>query len=335
MAKKRITLGDIAKELKVSVGLVSLVLSGKAKENRIGEEMTKKVIAKAAEMGYRANVMARGLRTGKSGIIGIAVADIANPYFGKMARYIENEASKLGYQVMFGSSDEDADKLNSILNVFQSRQVDAMIVVPVENSESCLKNINEHVPTVFIDRECEGLGEDVVCTDNFSGAVQLNNVLLKEGYRKIAAFVYNLKLSNNNERIRGYVESLNAHDKNSSPIVFEIDFQNVQKELKKALDKAIDMGCDALFFANNSLGIQSLKILRSIDELLASELGMVSFDNPEAFQISNPTITCFEQPIEEMCKKAVSVVSAKINENEDLAPVRTLLPGKLIIRDSQ
>lgn len=333
MAKKRITLGDIAKELNVSVGLVSLVLSGKAKENRIGDEMAKKVIAKAAEMRYRANVMARGLRTGKSGIIGLALADIANPYFGKMARHIENEASKLGYQVMFGSSDEDADKLNSILNVFQSRQVDALIVVPVENSKSCLVAMGDHpIPTVLIDRECEDLEEDVVCTDNYEGGVQLNKVLLNEGYKKIAAFVYTLNLSNNKERIRGYVESLKA---GMEPIIYEIDYEDMQVSLDKAINDAIEKGCDALFFANNSLGIHSLKILRAIDELLPSELGIVSFDNPEAFQISNPRITCYEQPIEEMCKKAVSVVAAKIDGKEVRKPEMTLLAGKLIIRDSQ
>lgn len=332
MAKKRTTLGDIAKELNVSVALISLVLSGKAKENRIGDEMTKKVIAKAEEMGYRVNVMARGLRTGKSGIIGLAVADIANPYFGKMARHIENEASKLGYQVMFGSSDEDAGKLNSILNVFQSRQVDAVIVVPVENSEKCLKNLNEHVPTIFIDRECIGIEEDVVCTDNYDGSIKLNNVLIKEGYKKVAAFVYNLNLSNNNERIRGYVESL---PDNCIPIIYEIEFGNVQSSLQQALQSAIENGCDALFFANNSLGIQSFKLLRQIDKLLPSELGMVSFDNPEAFQISNPTITCFEQPMEEICMKAVSILANKIEGKESSKVQRILLKGKLIVRDSQ
>lgn len=332
MAKKRITLGDIAKELNVSVGLISLVLSGKAKENRIGDVLTKKVIAKAEEMGYRANVMARGLRTGKSGIIGLAVADIANPFFGRMARHIENEASKLGYQVMFGSSDEDASKLNSILNVFQSRQVDAMIVVPVENSEKCLKNLNEHVPTIFIDRECIGIEEDVVCTDNYDGSIKLNNVLIKEGYKKIAAFVYNLNLSNNKERIRGYVESLPL---DIEPIIYEIEFSDVKTSLDKALRNAIDKGCDAFFFANNSLGIQSFKLLREIDELLPSELGMVSFDNPEAFQISNPAITCFEQPMEEICMKAVSILADKIEGKETGKVQRVFLKGKLIVRDSQ
>lgn len=335
MAKKRITLSDIARELNVSVGLVSLVLSGKGKENRIGEDITKKVIAKASEMGYQVNVMARGLRTGKSGIIGLVVADIANPYFGRMARSVENEAAKLGYQVMFASSDEDPEKLSSILNVFRSRQVDGLLVVPVENSSECIKGINSLVPTVFVDRLCDGLDEDVVCTNNSDGAIQLTNVLINKGYKKIAAFVYNLQLSNNKERIEGYKEALLCSDNiTQEPMVFEIDFENVKENLRQALNSALEQGCDALFFANNNLGIESLKILREKDDKLPFDLGIVSFDNPEAFQVSNPTVTCFEQSVEQICTQAISILTQKIEKEFVADSASYYVSGRLIMRES-
>ena len=92
----------------------------------------------------------------------------------------------------------------------------------------------------------------------------------------------------------------------------QIMVKNVQSTLEKALNQALDEGCDALFFAKNSLGIQSLKILRSIDKRLPSELGIVSFDNPEVFQISDPAITCYEQPMEQMCEVVISLLAARI-----------------------
>ena len=332
----RIKLTDIARELNTSVGTVSLVLSGKAKQNRIGDEMAKKVIAKAKEMGYQVNIMARSLRTGRSGIIGLAVADIANPYFGRMARFIENEASKFGYQVMFGSSDEDSGKLSSILNTFHSRQVDGLIVVPVENFEPDPGIMsNSAIPTVFVDRGCGNLQTDQVCTNNFEGAVQLNTVLLNKGYKKIAAFVYNLQLSNFVERIEGYKDALKNAKKDISPRVFRIGFNNVEQELKKALQEALKEGCDGLYFVNNSLGILSLKILSKLDANLLSKLGMVSFDNPEVFDLSTPRVTCWEQPVEEMSKKAVEILLAKINNESSNEHQQLRLQGKLILRDSQ
>lgn len=337
MAKKRVKLVDIAKELDVSVGLVSIVLSGKNKENRISDTLTQKVIAKANEMGYQKNKLARGLRTGKSGIIGLAVADIANPYFGKMARFIENEASKLGYQVMFGSCDEDSEKLNDLIDVFLSRQVDAMLIVPVNNSEKYLLALQEQpIPFVFLDRYCEGVNEDAVMTDNFEGGYQLSNVLVNKGYKKIAAFVYDTGLTNNKERIKGYISALkNANMYNDSEdLVFEIGFKHLETRLESALNAAIKKGCDALFFANNNLGIQSLKYFNRMNIKLPQDLGIVSFDNPESFQISKPGVTCFEQPIEHMCTKAISILFNKIDgglsEKKDLV----LLPGNLIIRES-
>ncbi len=336
MTTKRIKLSDIARELNVSVGTVSLVLSGKAKQHRIGEEMAKKVIAKADELDYQANIMARSLRTGKSGIIGLAVADIANPYFGRMARYIENEASNMGYQVMFGSSDEDSNKLSSILNTFHSRQVDGIIVVPVENCELVggMSN-NDTIPTVLIDRECNNLQTDLVCTNNFDGAVQLNEVLLKKGYKKIAAFVYNLRLSNFEERLNGYKKAIKNVEGTFNPIVFSIDFNNVEENLVKALEEALKIRCDGLFFVNNSLGILSLKIMRKRYKKLLTKIGMVSFDNPEVFDLSTPRITCWEQPVEEMSKKAVELLVGKINNKNEDKCQQIKLKGKLILRDFQ
>ncbi len=209
MSLKKVKLVDIAKEMNVSVGLVSLVLSGKAKESRISEGLAKKVALKAKQMGYQANALARGLRTGKSYIIGLIVADIANPYFGKMARQIENEASKLGYQVMFSSSDEDGVKQEELVSMFLSRQVDGMIIVPVANSEKLFSELqSQSVPFVFIDRYCEGINQDFVTTDNFEGAVELTNQLIEKGYKKIASLVYDIDNTNNIDRIRGYESAL-------------------------------------------------------------------------------------------------------------------------------
>ncbi|WP_439185368.1 LacI family DNA-binding transcriptional regulator [Carboxylicivirga taeanensis] len=338
MAKSRVKLVDIAQALNVSVGLVSSVLSGKSKENRISEGLTKKVIEKANEMGYQANQMARGLRTGKSGIIGIVVADIANPYFGKMARYIENEASKLGYQVMFGSSDEDANKLKSIVNLFISRQVDGLIIVPVNGSEEYLRKLKKQaIPFVFIDRYCENVEAETICTDNFEGGYQLTNLLVAKGCKKIAAFVYDTNVTNNIERIKGYEACLiNAGmDTDKEPLVYEVGFKHMEQRLESSMKLALKNNCDAFFFANNALGVHCVKFFNEISKVnIPEDLKIVSFDNPEAFQVSVPSITCYEQPVEQMSARAVKVLFQRIS-NTLVGQNRTyLLPGTLIVRNS-
>jgi LacI family transcriptional regulator len=80
-------------------------------------------------MNYKPNLIARSLRYGSTQTIGLIVADIANPFFSSMARYIEDEASKSGYTVIIGSSDENCEKSDILVNTLLNRQVDGFIIV--------------------------------------------------------------------------------------------------------------------------------------------------------------------------------------------------------------
>ncbi len=337
MPSNQVKLIDIARKLDVSVGLVSIVLSGKSKERRISNELTKKVIETAKELGYMPNQLARGLRTGKSGILGLLVADIANPFFGTMARYIENEAAKLGYQVLFGSSDENPEKLEDLINVFISRQVDGMIIVPVNKSENYLSSLQKQsIPFVFIDRYCSGFDAHAVVSDNYDGAYQLTSLLIDKGYKKIANLVYNIQLSNIIDRINGYTSALENAGLNDpdEDLVFKVGFDQLDARLDTVLKQITEKGCDSIFFANNNLGIQSLKFIDTYGLSIPKDIGIVSFDNPEAFHVVKPGITCFEQPIELMCKQAITVLQEKILGKKEIEPALISLPGKLIMRES-
>ncbi|MFA6590207.1 MAG: LacI family DNA-binding transcriptional regulator, partial [Bacteroidales bacterium] len=128
--KKKVSLKDIAQAVGVSSALVSMVLNGKAKQYGIGEEATRKVLAKAKELNYQPNIMARGLRSGKSHLLGLVVADISNPFFAILAREIERAASERGYTVIYGSSDEQPGHLCTLMNTLANQGVDGIIVVP-------------------------------------------------------------------------------------------------------------------------------------------------------------------------------------------------------------
>ena len=102
--KRKPSLKDIAKEVGVSIPLVSYVLSDKGKENRVSEQTAKRIREVAAAMNYQPNLSARSLKTNKTRTIGLIVADISNPFFATLARIIEDEADTRNYTVIFGSS---------------------------------------------------------------------------------------------------------------------------------------------------------------------------------------------------------------------------------------
>lgn len=336
MALKQVKLTDIARELNVSAGLVSLVLSGKAKDNRISDTVARKVLDKAREMGYQTNQLARGLRTGKSGIIGLIVADIANPFFGEMARFIENEASKIGYHVMFGSSDEDPDKLGELIKVFLSRQVDAIVVVPVKDCEEHLRELlDQALPVVFIDRYYEGVDADVICADNYDGGYQLTDLLLKKGRRNIAAFTLDRQITNNIGRIEGYKAALGDYGiKEVEERIFTIGYEDLELKLKPVLKGLMNNKCEGIFFANNSIAIRSLQLFKEMEVVVPQDIAIGSFDNPEAFQVSSPGITCYQQPMELICIKTLDLISKRLNGNVEKSPTVKMYKGEMIHRES-
>ena len=135
---KKVSLKDIAEAAGVSTALVSFVLNGKKKEYRVGEETAKRILKIAQEMNYQPNIAAKSLRSGRTKTIGVVVSDISNPFFSQLARILEDEATKRGYTVLFGSSDEDTEKMDRVVSNLIIKGVDGLIIVPCENSENPL-----------------------------------------------------------------------------------------------------------------------------------------------------------------------------------------------------
>ena len=164
---KKVSLKDIAQKVGVSTALVSYVLNNK-KQGRISKAVAQKIRDAALQMNYRANQIAKSLKTNKTQTIGLIVADIANPFFSGLARIIEDEADKTNYTVIFGSSDENAEKSLKLIDTFINRQVDGLILAAGENGEGHIKYLQQQeVPLVLIDRYFPGINNSYIALDNY------------------------------------------------------------------------------------------------------------------------------------------------------------------------
>ena len=200
---KRTSLKDIAKREGVSVALVSYILNGKEKEMRIGAEVVKKVLQAAEEMNYIPNQIARSLRIGSTKTIGLVVADISNPFFGQLARIVEDEAIKMGYTVIFGSSDEDELKSGLVLNTFLNRQVDGYIIVPSEGSVKQISSLlRRKRPVVLVDRYFPEISCSHIVLNNYQATYDAAAYLINKGYKRIALVAYKTSLIHMKERVR-------------------------------------------------------------------------------------------------------------------------------------
>src|SRR5438128_2703049 len=104
--KKPLRLTEIAAHLGVSMATISLVLNGKAKQGRISAAVAQRVLAYVAEVGYKPNQSAQSLRTGRTGLIGLVVENTANPATALLESLLEEQAFRLGYQLIKGSTNE-------------------------------------------------------------------------------------------------------------------------------------------------------------------------------------------------------------------------------------
>ncbi|MEN8119296.1 MAG: LacI family DNA-binding transcriptional regulator [Bacteroidota bacterium] len=335
MVKKKVKLSDIASKLGVSVSLVSFVMSGKWKENRVSQELAKKVQKTAEELGYQPNTAARALRTGKSGVIGLVVADISNSFYGKIAREIENEASRHGFQLMFASSDEKLEKFKKIVDTLISRQVDGLIIVPVKGSATYLIRKKEQgIPIVLVDRNFPKTKLPFVVDDGRFGGKQLTKLLIDNGHQKIATVVFKGELSNYNERVEAFIDTLNQENiKIASDDIIEIPERNFQVILEAKLLISIKNGVQGFFFTQNKIGIEALRIFKKNKIKIPEDIVVASYDNPEIFELGTPTITCYQQSIKEISSHSVKIVKEIINKGHSSLE-KIILKGRLIERES-
>ena len=335
---KRASLKDIAEALNVSKTLVSLVLNGKADQWGISEETRKKVLKKAEELNYQPNQMARGLRTGKSNIIGLVVADISNPFYAKISRTIEREVNKAGYQLLVCSSDEVDTKEAKLIELLKDRQrVEGIIVATTQEKNEQFQNLKkEQFPMVFIDRKPDGMPCNFVGVDNYKGAFDMVEHMIKVGKKKIGLInVSPTYISSLQERVEGYKDALKKHNIKLNNSIQAVSYHDIEKTTEDAV-KALTKGAntmEALFVVNNNVAVHCLQALHKLNLRIPEDIALTCFDDMDAFNFSHPPLTAVAQPLEKIGEEAVKLLMKQV-EGKNSAPQTRILPTKLVIRKS-
>jgi LacI family transcriptional regulator len=334
---KETSLQDIARELNVSTTLVSLVLNGKSKENRISDEVVQKVLELAGKMNYKPNQLARSLRTGRTNTLALIVADIANVFFARMARVIEDEAGKFGYKVMFGSSDEKSDKLAEMLRIFQERKVDGFIISPTSGSKEFILELKrKKIPFVLIDRYFPKVRSNFVIVDNYEASNKVVLHLLKFGYKKIGTITVSPELTQMKDRMNGYKDALrSAGLRFEKKLIGEVEYNRYRESVFETVQRLLlpPLNVRALFFQTCTLGIIGLECIRQMNLRVPLDVAVVSFDDPAEYKLFETPVTAIKQPIKEIGRQAVNILLNEISDGpSDRKEI--VLPTRFIIRRS-
>jgi len=179
------TLVHISEHLNLSISTISRALNGQSKKYRISEKTTKLILETAEKFNYRPNRLARGLRLKRTNTIGVIVPDITNPFFSVIVRSIENAARDNDMTIFISDSNNNSELEKSAVQEFVSRKIEGLIIAPIGHESLHISEVNDmNIPVVLMDRYISDLDVPFVGSDNYLGAKEGVNFLIKNGHRK-------------------------------------------------------------------------------------------------------------------------------------------------------
>ncbi|MBC8054205.1 MAG: LacI family DNA-binding transcriptional regulator [Sphingobacteriaceae bacterium] len=334
--KKKLSIRDIANHLNISKTTVSFILNGKAKEKRISDVLTEKVLKYIEEKDFKPNQLAKSLSTGKTMIIGLMVEKISDYFFAKVAYHLEELAYQNGYKIIYCSTENDTEKTKELIKLFHDRQVDGYIITPPVGIEDEIRElISENLPVVLFDRYLPALDTSYVGLDNFGGTYNAVKHLIKCNYKNIAFVELESDQTQMHDRQQGYLKAI--EENKLEPIIKKISFQNTTAitvdELTGLLQKQPEI--DAMFFATNYLAMSGIKAINQLNLKIPDNIAVIAFDDHDVFDIYNPSITAVAQPIDEMAKELINILLDKMESRTEIAAVKKVeVPARLILRNS-
>ncbi len=330
------TIQSISEQTGYSVSTVSRVLSGKAQRSRISQKAIDIIQAEAKRINYTPNLLAQGLRTSRTYTIGLTVPGIDNPFFATLASTVIENLKLAGYHTLLADSLESEKDFESSLSMFRSRSVDGIIAVPVGNATKLVGEITDNIPTVLIDRYFEHTTLPYICTDNHTGGYMATEYLISRGFRNILSIQGVKDSTPSRERVRGFMDAINAHsDKHIEYSIVGDAFSvgNGYDQVKRIFSEGLKY--DAVFAYSSTILLGAIRAFRELGIKIPEQVGIISFDNNGFLDFLDPAITRIEQPLCEIGRFASQTLIDIIeNKTTGLPPVQRLIAPTLIVRDS-
>lgn len=335
--KKPTTIKDIAEKLNVSVATVSRALRNSPE---IKKETKLAVLQAAREMDYHPNLLASGLSSKKSKILGVVVPTINRYFWSNSIAGIENIAYHEGYKVMIFQSGESFQKEVEIVETLANSRADGIIIA--FSKETCQYNhirhvIDRSIPVVLFERACSDINTSKIMSDDRQGAYEIVTHLIERGKTKIAYIGGPLSLGVCQERLIGYRKALETAGLPYQP-QFEIELEDfgyeVAGEALKTLWKK-DIHPDAVFCFADILAIGVLHAAHQLNIQVPHQLAIAGFGNDDTGRFITPSITTMSQPSFEMGQMAAEMLLEEINSEDDIFEYRTkIIKPELIVRES-
>ena len=307
------TIKDVAKDTGLGLATISKYLNGGnvRPENKILIENS------IEKLGYTVNVLARGLKTNKSKIIGILIPELSNLFITTVITIIEDILRQQGYGILVCDCRSNPKLEKELVNFLISKQVDGIINMPVCTDGSHLVDVmKKNIPTVLIDRKIKNDNVDYVGVNNILAGEIATNKLIDAGHKNIAVLTGPKILSTATERLLGYekaMEEANLPVKQSNKIYAGYSIEGGYKFTKQIIEA--DKDISAIFCTNYELTIGCIIALNEMGLKIAEDVSLIGFDSIELTKIVNPKLTIIAQPVHELATHTAQLMLKKLDGN--------------------
>jgi LacI family transcriptional regulator len=292
------TTRDVAHHAGVSVATVSAVIN---KSKYVSRELIGRVEAAIAELGYRPNLVARSLKSGRTRTLGIMIPNICDPYWAEVVATIEEITRQEGYRLLLFDTKEDPTVEEESLRLLAENQAEGAIIVPhsPESGPRVAHLLEQGAAVVLLARRLPVLDVDAVVTDNVLAGYLGARHLLGLGYRRIGFLPFPSHASAGEDRRRGYVRALEEAGRTVEDELLPQSYEASEETGFRTTERLLELPAgrpDALMASNHLLAVGMLKALRTHGLTVPEDVGVVGFDEYPWTPLMDPPLTVVHQP---------------------------------------
>jgi DNA-binding LacI/PurR family transcriptional regulator len=332
------TMQDVARAAGVSIKTVSNVINDYP---HVRPTTRGRVLAAIEELDYRPNLSARGLRSGKTGIIGLAVPKLRENYFAELADAVIEAAERKGLGVVVEQTDGDRETELRVISGARMRYTDGVLLSPVGMGQADASLLDVSFPLVLLGERIFDGPVDHVTMHNVTSAVAAVEHLLSIGRTRIALIGAEgddvSDASSWSLRVRGYRQALEQAGIRCDAHLIRHTAHWNRANGSAAVHDLVREGhaFDAVFALNDALALGVLRGLQDAGLRVPEDVAVVGFDNVDEGRFAVPSLTTIDPGREEIAATAVDLLVERINEKGVKAPPVTVKAGfSVVMRES-
>lgn len=333
-----VTIKMVASAADVSTTTISRYLN--QKYEYMSEETRKRIEKTISELGYRPSSIARSLKSKRTGLIGMVVADITSTYSSVLVKAINDVCQASDYQLIVSNSDSNMAREREYINSLIDRQVEGLVINTVNGNKEFLREVAETgIPMVAVDRTLDEPIIDMVTTDNEKATQEMVSHAYAAGFDRVVFFT---KRMNNSSRLRRYdafMEISKTYLDNTDNLVYLVDKEEeTTGGYQRALEQCLleHQGLKLCIFTVN--GVVMTNMLREISAKgmkIPEDIGICGYDDKDFTEIIGTGISAIATPSYEMGYEAGKLLVKRIHSGKAVTDPKYIeLPSILKFRGS-